>query len=290
MKRAMTPLLLATLLSGCTFEDGVGFAHLSGSLHSSFAGLLPGSGRLQADGWYKADNSFELKLTSLTLEVRDVRLQSSTTSSAAASGTCTFDPSNPPAGCSLCHGGHCHCDGKLVSYEVLKQQACGGSSGGTTIATVGALQVGKEYSLLGAGTASGALTCSGSCELKRGSASQVSVLLDGLEMTAKVQDRSLADRLSGKTLDVTVDLSLAGAALVHKFTAAQGLDRDNEYMFDLAVKLPVTDKLLDGIEWHKLTPAAGAITINATTNKSAGETIATSLAKTALQVTVSRDE
>jgi hypothetical protein len=49
-----------------------------------------------------------------------------------AAGSSTFDPSHPPPGCTLCHGGHCHCDGQLVSYEEL----AGGGSTTTTGSSV----------------------------------------------------------------------------------------------------------------------------------------------------------
>ena len=290
--RALTiaALCLTSLNSGCTVEDGRGFAYLSGKLYSVFLGTQPGNSRLLPDGWFKTADSFELKLEKLTIEVRSLRLQAQASSAAVASGTCTFDPSSPPAGCSLCHGGHCHCDGKLVSYEELKAKACGATTGGATLSTLEQLLVANDQELLGPGTRNEDLACSGSCELKQGSATQVSLLLDALKMTAQVRDRSVADRLSGKTMKVQLDWDLAGAALSHAFDAALVMDRDNPYMLDLTVKLPVTDKLLDGMEWHKLTAAGDNITIDVSNNKSAGQTIATSLADTKLEVVVTRDD
>ena len=293
MRSLTLSLLLVLTTSGCTFEDGVGFAYLSARLYSTFDGVKPGNSRVLSDGWFKTADSFEFKLDRLTLKARDLRLQSTAGagSSAGSSGTCTFDPSNPPAGCSLCHGGHCHCDGKLVSYEDLKAQACGGgATSASTLATLERLPVTRDQELLGSGTKNEDLTCAGSCELKQGSASQVSVVLEKLTMTAQVRDRSVADRLAGKTYKVTLDRDLSGAALDHQFSSALGMDRDNPYMLDLSVRLPVTDALLDGMEWHKLTAVNDTITINANDNKSAGQTIATSLATTKLQVAVTRED
>ena len=294
MRTLTLTLLLALAAGGCTFEDGVGFALLSGKLYSTFPGAQAASARMSTDGWFKSDNSFELKLSAMTLKVRDLRLQgggsSAGSSAASSSGSCTFDPANPPAGCSLCHGDHCHCGGKLVSYAELQKQVCGGGTAAASVATGGRLLVSRSQALLGTGTQNPDLTCDGSCELKQGSASKLSVVLDRLQLTAELQDRSVANRLAGKTYKVAVTLDLAGAALSHTFSSALTIDRDSPYMLDLSVKLPVTDTLLDGIEWHKLAAAGDSITIDSTNNKSAGETIVTSLASTALQVVVTRDE
>ncbi len=291
----MRPLILTFLLAaglacpGCTLEDGDGFAHLSGKLYSIFSGVAPGNSRLQSDGWFKTADSFELKLDKLTLQLRYLRLQSEG-SAAVSSAGCSFDPSNPPAGCGLCHGGHCHCDGKLVSYEDLKARACGGATASATLSTLKLLLVPRDQELLGSGTQNWDLACAGSCELKQGSASQLSVELEKLSMAAQVRDRSAADRLGGKTYKVMLSWPLAGAALTHKFKSSLSLDRDHPHMLDLAVMLPVSDKLLDGIEWHKLIADKDTINIDSTKNKTAGQTIATSLAGSTLKLVVTREE
>jgi len=289
MRIGILSLLLALGAGGCTFEDGTGFAFLSARLYSTFAGVKPGNSRVLSDGWFKTAESFELKMDRLTLKVRDLRLQT-TASASSSSGACSFDPSNPPAGCSLCHGGHCHCGGKLVSYADLKAQACGGGSSASTLATLERLPITRDQELLGTGTRNEDLACSGSCELKQGSASQVSLVLTELEMLGQVRDKSVANRLSGKTLSIILDWDLGGAALTHKFASAQGMDRDHPYMLDLAVRLPVVETLLDGIEWHKLTEEQGFISVDSKNNKTAGQTVATSLARTKLQVIVTRDD
>ena len=51
-----------------------------------------------------------------------------------------------------------------------------------------------------------------------------------------------------------------------------------------------TNKLLDGIEWHKLTADKDTINIDSTKNKTAGQTIATSLAGSTLKLLVTREE
>ncbi|MEW5848920.1 MAG: hypothetical protein AB2A00_08900 [Myxococcota bacterium] len=65
----------------------------------------------------------------VVVESATVALPGATVSTAATSGegSSTFDPANPPPGCTLCHGGHCHCGDRLVPYEEL---AGGGGTAG----------------------------------------------------------------------------------------------------------------------------------------------------------------
>lgn len=278
---------LITICGCTTFEDGQGFAGLSGTLRASFAGLDNSAGRVGADGWFKADNSFELKLTSLTLSVRDLRLQAAGVSKAA--GSCTFDPQSPPSGCGLCHGGHCHCGGKLVSYEDLKAQAC--SSGAASVTTVVTLPVGRAVDLLAKKAVVADLsTCRPSCELGSGQVDRALLRLDRLTLAATLRDESVADRLSGKQYAVKVDWDLGGAALEHSFAAAQKMNRQTPYRMDLAADLPVARTLLDGVAWHQLSRQQGEIRITRTENKAAGETLSTNLAATKLAVTVTRSD
>lgn len=286
----MRVLLLAILLlsGGCTFEDGQGWARLSSWLWTSFHGFDSSSGRLSADGWFKTSNSFELKIDSLQLGVRQLRAQSLSSSSTTSDGECTFDPANPPAGCSLCHGGHCHCDGELKSYEELKQEVCGGGSTTTTVSTLATMPVNRLQSLMGNGTRTDRLSCSPSCELSAGQLDRLQAALDRLTLSGTLRDLSIEDRLGGKQLSVSVDLGLSGAALTRSLTPAQKMDQDNPYYLDLSVKLPVSDKLLDGIEWHKLVRSGDSITVDHQTNVLAGQTMASNLAQSALAVTAQR--
>jgi hypothetical protein len=283
-------LVVALLLAGCTFEDGRGFARLSGELWSHFAGTDPKSGRLQTDGWFKTDNSFELRLTRLELEVKSIELLALQAAAPSSGGSCSFDPSNPPAGCTLCHGGHCHCDGALKSYAELEAQVCGGGAGQPQATTLGSLPVDEVQPLLGSGTRSQLLTCEPSCELPAGDVSRVRLTLGRLRLAGKVRDLSLQDRLGGVEPAVTVDRDLSGAALEAELATHQHIDRHHAYHLDLSVELPVTEKLLDGIDWHTLDGAASAITINKKTNTTAGEALTTSLGRSTLEVSVARKD
>jgi hypothetical protein len=281
-------MLLALLLAGCTYEDGRGFARLSGELWSRFAGVDPQAGRLQADGWLKTDNSFELRLTRLELEVKTVDLRALQDAPSPV-GDCSFDPSSPPAGCTLCHGGHCHCGGALKSYAELEAELCGGAAR-PSVSTVASLPVAGAQALLGGGTRSRLATCSPSCELPAGEVSRVRLTLGRLRLEGRVRDRSLEDRLGGGEPAVTVDRDLSGAALAADLAAHQPIDRHHPYHLLLSVELPVTERLLDGIDWHTLQGASSAITINETTNTNAGEALTTSLGRSTLQPSVTRED
>lgn len=286
-------LLLLPLLqvAACTTPgDGQGYANLSASLWSRFAGLESGAGRVGADGWFKTDNSFELKLGELQLTVRELRLLRAGSKASGARGDCgSFDPQNPPAGCTLCHGGHCHCDNKLVSYEELRTRACSGSSSsGAAMTTLATLPLGAAQSLLGKGSAVDLSTCQPSCELVAGQLERLQLRLERMVLRATLRDRSLADRLGGKQLLLDLDWKLAGAALEHTLTSAQKIDRDTPYRLDLTVELPVVRTLLDGIDWHKLIRENGRVKIDSKSNTSTGEALSTNLAKSKLAASVKR--
>ena len=283
-------LLVALLLpGGCTVEDGRGFAQLSGRLTSSFAGLTPSLGRLGADGWYKTARSFELRLSALALTVREVRLQSTEGGTQAASSACSFDPASPPPGCTLCHGGHCHCGGELKSYEELEAEACGTGAAAAS-RTLVTLPLQEPQPLLGEGSKRELRECVPSCELGAGSVSGVKVLLDRLQVEARLRDASAADRLAGKELAVSVDWALAGATLALSLPAAEPLGRDHPYYLSLSLALPVTEKLFDALDWYKLTVAGDRVTIDGKGNTAAGELLTTSLASSVVSVIAQRSD
>jgi hypothetical protein len=281
-------LLVALLMGGCTIDDGVGFGRLSARLWSGFAGLEQGAGRLTSDGWFRTSNSFELKLSSLTLTLREIQVRGTAGTGGTSSG-CTFDPSSPPAGCSLCHNDHCHCDGELVSYDELEAQVCGGG-GGSSTTKLASLAVPGAQNLLGQGTRTEELTCRPSCELDAGQLDGIQVLLDRLQLDAKLRDRSAADRLQGAEPKVALDWDLGGASLSHTLASPELVDRDHPYLVRLALELPLAAGTLDGVDWHQLQRSGGTITIDAKTNKSAGEAITGNLARTRVKVTVTREE
>jgi hypothetical protein len=288
MRRLASAVALAALAAtGCTFTDGRGFARASGQLTASFAGLDPDAGRTTADGWFKTDTSFELSFTALTLQVREVQLTAAAASGSASGSSCTFDPADPPAGCTLCHSGHCHCGDELKTYENLEAELCGGS-GGAAASTLLAFPLDADLELLQPPPALALETCGAACDLGRGEIDAVTVVLDRMTLRATLRDCSVADRLGGAELDVTVNWDLAGATLTSTLAEPALLDRDQPYEVRIVVELPVAAGLLDGITWDQLEHTDTALTINAATNPGAGETLTQNLGLTALGVTVTR--
>jgi hypothetical protein len=279
--------LAALLAAGCTFSDGRGFARASGELEASFAGLDPAAGRLSADGWLKTDTSFEVQVTDLTLQVREVRLTAAAAAGGTGDGTCTFDPADPPEGCTLCHSGHCHCGEDLKTYAELEAELCGG--GGTAASTVVAFPLGAGLDLLQPAPVP-LTTCGAACDLGRGEIDGVAVVLDHLTLHATLRDRSVADRLGGAELDVAVSWDLAGATLESTLAEPAVLDRDQPYPVRVAVALPVAAGLLDGIAWDELARDGTTVTIDAASNAAAGATLTDNLTQSPLAVTVTRDD
>ena len=277
--------LAALVASGCTFTDGRGFARASGELTASFAGLDPDAGRTTADGWFKTDTSFELALTDLRLRVREVRLTAAATSGTSGAG-CSFDPADPPAGCTLCHSGHCHCGDQLKTYAELEAELCGG--GGTAASTVVAFPLDADLDLLEPPPAVPLETCGPACDLGRGEIDSVEVVFDRLTLRATLRDCSLADRLGGAEIAVTIDWDLAGATLTADLAAPAVLDRDQPYEVRAAIDLPVSAGLLDSIAWDALERVGDALSIDAATNPGAGETMTDNLSLSPLGVTITR--
>jgi hypothetical protein len=104
------------IAGGCTLEDGQPWGWVR-------AGLQVSEPSVDADF---AVDVFELELATVRL-----------IETGAAAGTgAEFDPQNPPAGCSLCHGGHCHCDGELVDYDELRARVADGGASRRVLANI----------------------------------------------------------------------------------------------------------------------------------------------------------
>jgi hypothetical protein len=123
----------ALLLAGCTFTPGSAFSSLSSAtLQVNF---LPGEGRLDTEGRLKTDLGYRVTLTDLSLTTEDLVVQSRSATAPTSSQTAAvaFDPAKPPAGYTLCHGGHCHRqDGALVDYADVQAEMAGGTTASLT--------------------------------------------------------------------------------------------------------------------------------------------------------------
>lgn len=289
------PLLLSLLLAatGCTLDPGRGFAQLSAGLWSSFRALDPAQGRVLAGGWLKTSSSYALQLSQLELAVRELRLRrAGATSATASTGSCSFDPQSPPFGCTLCHGEHCHCDGKLRSYDELRAELCGGGGGAASAVIVVRLPVLQPQALLGTGTRQELASCVPSCELGAGTIDELQLVLERLRLSGTVRDESNANRLGGRQPKLAVDLPLGGAALSLKLASAGGavaIGHDQPYYLTLSASLPVSEKLLDGVAWEGL-GGGESIVIDDKQNSAAGEALLQGLTATTLGVQTTRGE
>jgi hypothetical protein len=284
--RTKAPLLLALALAatGCTLDDGTGFGRLSARLWSRFEGLQATSKRVTSDGWHRSDNGFELQLTTLRLTLHGASVATHA-ESGGGGDDCSFDPANPPAGCSGCHGGHCHCDGALKSYEELAGCAAGATVGGAV-----SLELKGPQDLLGSGTRTKTLACSPTCELERGDLSRLDLTIEDVEVTASLRDAaSGAQPLGGQTLSVKASWE-ADAALSHSFAEHVKVDRDQPYLVELTILLEVAEELFDGLAWETLTRSGAAITIDASTNVAALKQLGDNLARSTLSASVTRGD
>jgi hypothetical protein len=130
--RGTLPATFAALLActACADGPGHGFATLeSATLHASFE---PGVAR-DLGGAVLTNRGYQVSLEALELDVESISLEAL---EGAGSGA-LFDPSHPPAGYSLCHGGHCHADdGRLVEYADVEAELAGGSASFEPIVTL----------------------------------------------------------------------------------------------------------------------------------------------------------
>ncbi len=219
------------VLTGCTFSDGTPWGRIERA-ELSIELSVP-DGRLDTQGRFKTSLDYRIELTSLRVDY--TRLSVST----QAKGTKVFDPAQPPAGCTLCHNGHCHCDAELVAYEDLAVQA---SAGGSEVTlginrSLDALNDTKEIEL-------DACTA-GACDLPRGALSAVTVGVTMIQVEGTVWDArgtprfenampfiiqaQLSDRLQGPLEGV--------------------LDRTSGWMLHVTARHEIDETFFDGIDW-----------------------------------------
>jgi hypothetical protein len=255
--RALAPLALAATVSslgaGCTFQDGRGFATVSGRIWSRFAALDAKEGRLLDDGWLSASNGCEYRPSKLTLELVELDLLGA---GARAGGA--------DAGTAAEAGG-----AELTRLPVL-----------------------ATHDLTGTGTQQDLESCSPSCELSAGSLDGVELRAQRLSLVATLRDRSSTSAFGGKQPTLRATLDLSGAPFDLTLDSPEAIDRDHAQTLAVATLLPLTYKLLDGITWSTLARDTGgaSITIDGAHNAAAAKILAASAASSAIQVSVDRSE
>jgi hypothetical protein len=234
------PLGLTALLGGCAFEAGHGFATITEA--TVRAGFEPGPARDTGNG-VLTDNGYNVQVDQLLLGLGRIQLEQ-----LRADGTAAFDPAAPPAGYSLCHGGHCHSDsGDLVSYEEIQAELAGGSLEVTSLA---ALPVEGEIDLLGGAPYTIEVRAiEPSAELPQGSIDRVSIEVTRLAATARFTGGRDAFALDQETT-ISLDLALGENLAV---TAGRPLDRSEPREIQLGLDLTLDGTFFDGLDLVTLT-------------------------------------
>ncbi len=223
---------LLALLAGCTFAPGGGWVTLERATLD--AALVPGEARDLGEDRVLSDLAWTVQLHSLWLELGEVELQELQGGLGAS-----FDPADPPAGYSLCHGGHCHAsDGSLVSYAEIEAELAGG---GASWQTVVWLPVERELDLLGGEVLE--LDVLPSPELPMADLGRLGVAATRLELEAS------ASVEGSDEVQLMVDLPLGGA-----FSADLDLrvDRDQSPRIQLDLTLEPGGTLFDGLDFANL--------------------------------------
>jgi hypothetical protein len=225
---------LAISGSGCALDRGKGFSTLeSATLEVT---LEPGQARDLGDGKVLTDLGYEVSVERARVRVESVQLQQV----AEGGGGGSFDPSNPPAGYSLCHSGHCHRDdGALVDYEDIEVELAGGPEAFSPIVTLG---FDEPISLL-ARRAVAASSYDPSRELDQSSPRRVLVTLSRLEIDGTISGAALGDDELALSVDLPLDTELDATL------EGPELDRDGPERIELHTVVVVDGSLFDDIDF-----------------------------------------
>jgi hypothetical protein len=264
MKTIATAAIVILGLTGCTFEDGQGFATLETA--SLSARLRPGAARDPGDHTVLTSQGYRVALTRASLGIESLALNE--LAGGTGSGG-TFDPANPPPGYSLCHGGHCHADdGRLVDYADIEAELAGG---GARFEPVVTLPIARAFDLL-QGQSAVLEGVTPSRELPQARITQLALRVDRLELEGSVSGGPAGGALeqSSATLLVTLPItsSIDGAMSLT-------IDRDEPGAFSLSAALEVDGTLFDELDFAALQNASRIEIVDL--ESAAGVALATSL-------------
>jgi len=207
-------LLACLLTGGCAFDDG----HPWGNLTLTVDATGPMALRT-ADG-------VTVELETVALRTRGVMFYG------ADDPAASFDPSDPPHGCTLCHGGHCHCGDELVPYADLAARTSAGPA--TPVVTLPA--DGEPVGLRDGAAVIPLAACTSDCPMPRGALTRVEFGLTALRLVGQTAD--------GVRFDGWVPMDLAFSdALDLRF------DRGEPISQSVALTFGVPASVLDGVEW-----------------------------------------
>ncbi|GMV13226.1 MAG: hypothetical protein HS104_11285 [Polyangiaceae bacterium] len=236
--RTVLVLLLGLGSVACTFEAGHGFATLESA--SISARLEPGPARDLGNRTVLTDLGYWVSIDSARWRLDEARLLASS----GPSGGGRFDPANPPAGYSLCHGGHCHADdGRLVAYEEIEAELAGGS---VVLSPVVRLPLGEPLDLYAA-EASALERVLPSRELPEAQIARADARFGRFELEATVEKGP-----AGAELPVPATLSLELPALSLSRAMSTSIGRHSPERLRLEVGVGLDGTLFDGLDFAAL--------------------------------------
>jgi hypothetical protein len=274
-------LLPVLLLAGCAWDAGEGFAVLEPTVRAVYA---PEEGREVFPGFQALASNYQVLVTGASIRLERVEL----IPRRASAGPGLFDPSNPPPGYSLCHGGHCHRDdGALIPYEEIEAELGGGGAAALPLAT---LPVG-EVNLLNYTPID--VACEPDCELPRTELATGRWALTALRLQGLVRDGLDNPRIAGER---KFQLDLASPAGSSPVAVLEGeldvpSDRENEPRVQLRLLLDVPSRIFDEVNWAAVQPATdGTLDLSTANNAAAREAILEGLEAVRPTAEVKREE
>lgn len=222
-----TPLCLASIalaslcLVGCAFDDGDPWGALSVELTAS------------APLAFRTAEGASVELDAVTVTVDAVALYP------GEAGAQDFDPANPPEGCTLCHGGHCHCGDALVTYAELAARSAGDTPPLVTLTAPDAIALADAPSPV-------PLAGCAPCDLPRATLTRARLTLSRLALTGQ-----------SSTRDTPIAIDAALTADVDTLVEIP-FDRAHDPSTRLTLALRLPPELLDGIDWDSM-PSPDAI-------------------------------
>jgi hypothetical protein len=239
--------IIFSLLSGisCTFEDGKPWGYWQPNLWMVWSygdRIDPQTQRFNTAKSYALD---DLKFS---FQVDQIKLYTAAIDQGGANG---FDPSKPPAGCTLCHNDHCHCGNELVPYAQLAAQSNQTSSSEQQIPI--AQNISFDIQPMQTQIIKSFISdCDPStCALDRTRVTSIAVSISHLKISAKAYDlipnaqRSIPNEGEIFSLDFPISLQLG-------LPLDEVLDEGKAYDLPLQLIWQMPPSLFDLIDWQQM--------------------------------------
>jgi hypothetical protein len=240
-------VIILSLLSciSCTFEDGKPWGYWQPNLWMVWTygdRIDPQTQR------FNTAKSYALEDLKFSFQVDQIKLY---TAAIDQGGGNAFDPSKPPAGCTLCHNDHCHCGNELVPYAQLAAQSNQSASAEQQIPIaqnisfdIQPMQTQMIQSFISDCEAS-------TCALDRTRVTSIAVGVSHLQISAKVYDlipnaqRSIPNEGEIFSLDLPIALQLG-------LPLDEVLDEGKAYDLPLQLIWQIPPSLFDLIDWQQI--------------------------------------